>query len=266
MGAAFAAMFALARRRRFAGFVLTSSFASAAVFAYIAGASFVFAGRFGFPPVMVSVVFGVNAAGNLAGALLFRYLAGRVPTPRVVWSALGVATSAVVALTALATVDSVPAPIVWAALLVALTAFGVLFPAVTTEGQNAGRTAPGGASALLGAGQFTVGAAVSPTVGAFDASSALPLAAIMTACFLLATGSYLLTRDVSGCRRTQPTGVESRSELATASEAQVSGRGAGLTDRGRLCLEAARPAGREHDGAGAPGGGKVAGLVAEDNR
>ena len=195
--AAFADMLALARRRRLVGLVLTLSFGNAAIFAYIAGTSFVFAGDFGFSPVMISIVFGVNAAGNLTGALLFGRMTGRGGTRRAAWSALGVATTSAALLTALAVAGAAPAPIIWATLLVAVAAFGVLFPAVTTEAQNAGRAAPGGASALLGAGQFTLGAAVSPLVGAFNGSGAIPLAAVMAACFVLATAAYLLARRVA---------------------------------------------------------------------
>jgi hypothetical protein len=37
-----------------------------------------------------------------------------------------------------------------------------------------------------------------PWFGSFDAAGAVPLAAVMAACFVLATGSYLLGRNGSG--------------------------------------------------------------------
>lgn len=193
----FTDMLVLARHRRFAGLVLTLSLANAAIFAYIGAAPFVFAGDFGFSPAMISVVFGVNAAGNLGGALLFRYVAGRVPKQRAARSALLMATVVAVALAALTAAGAAPAALFWAGLLVAVAAFGVHYPAVTTETQNAGRAAPGGASALLGAGQFTLGAVVSPLVGVFHGSVALPLAAMMAVCFALATTTYALAGRVA---------------------------------------------------------------------
>ncbi|SCK57116.1 hypothetical protein [Streptomyces sp. WMMB 322] len=76
--------------------------------------------------------------------------------------------------------------ITWACLFVTVTAFGVFFPAVTTVAQSRGRDAPGATSALLGSGQFTLGAAASPAVGLFGTHSPAPMAAVMTVCLGLA--------------------------------------------------------------------------------
>ncbi|MEU1984865.1 hypothetical protein [Nocardia sp. NPDC019395] len=69
--------------------------------------------------------------------------------------------------------------VTWLCLLVSLTAFGVFFPAVVTIAQARGREAPGATSALLGGGQFLLGAAASPVVGLFGDTSPAPTAAVM---------------------------------------------------------------------------------------
>ncbi|WP_314177771.1 multidrug effflux MFS transporter [Streptomyces winkii] len=172
----------VATRRSVLAPVLSLSFGGAAVFAYIAGTSFVFQDIYHQTPEVSSLVYGLNAVGNMTGSLAYGRLVTRWPAEKLQ------ATSAAVALTASmlllgvqATVGS-SAFITWGSLFVSITAFGVFFPAVTTVAQSRGRDAPGATSALLGSGQFTLGAAASPAVGLFGIHSPAPMAAIMTAC------------------------------------------------------------------------------------
>ncbi|MDT7742630.1 MAG: hypothetical protein QOE59_1708 [Actinomycetota bacterium] len=78
----------------------------------------------------------------------------------------------------------------------AMTAFGVFLPAVTTQAQNARhrRRVSAGRGRILS----ILGGPPHPWFGSFDAAGAVPLAAVMAACFVLATGSYLLGRNGSG--------------------------------------------------------------------
>ncbi|WJD94677.1 multidrug effflux MFS transporter [Streptomyces antimycoticus] len=174
--------------------VLTLAFGGTAVFAYIAGTAFVFQDIYHLAPSLASLVYGVNAIGNMAGSLACGRLARR-------WSAEALLTaSAVLAMTAAAlllvqvTIGST-IPVTWLCLLLSLTAFGVFFPAVVTIAQGRGRTAPGATSALLGSGQFLFGAAVSPLVGLFGTRTPAPMAAVMAACLVLATLAASVTRQ-----------------------------------------------------------------------
>ncbi|MEU8727587.1 multidrug effflux MFS transporter [Streptomyces antimycoticus] len=175
--------------------VLTLAFGGAAVFAYIAGTAFVFQDIYHLAPSLASLVYGVNAIGNMAGSLACGRLARR-------WSAEALLTaSAVLAMTGPAALLLVQVtigstiPVTWLCLLLSLTAFGVFFPAVVTIAQGRGRTAPGATSALLGGGQFLFGAAVSPLVGLFGTRSPAPMAAVMAACLVLATLAASVTRQ-----------------------------------------------------------------------
>ncbi|GAA0533619.1 multidrug effflux MFS transporter [Streptomyces mordarskii] len=175
--------------------VLTLAFGGAAVFAYIAGTAFVFQDIYHLAPSLASLVYGVNAIGNMAGSLACGRLARR-------WSAEALLTaSAVLAMTGPAALLLVQVtigstiPVTWLCLLLSLTAFGVFFPAVVTIAQGRGRTAPGATSALLGSGQFLFGAAVSPLVGLFGTHSPAPMAAVMAACLVLATLAASVTRQ-----------------------------------------------------------------------
>ncbi|WP_328436870.1 hypothetical protein [Nocardia puris] len=91
----------------------------------------------------------------------------------IVASAAVAAAAAALLFLASVTTDS-PLAVTWGCLLVSLIAFGVFFPAVVTIAQQRGRTAPGATSALLGSGQFLLGAAASPIVGLFGTHTPTP--------------------------------------------------------------------------------------------
>ncbi|GAB3585771.1 multidrug effflux MFS transporter [Amycolatopsis endophytica] len=177
----------LARRPAVAGYVISLCFGGAAVFAYIAGSTFVFSDVYGAAPGLVSVIYGVNALGSLAGSVLCGRLVARVGTGRLLVAGITTALAAGAVLTAALLTSGGSLALTWACLFAVITAFGVFFPAVTAAAQAAGRDAPGATSALLGGGQFLLGGAVSPLVGVFGTGSALPLALIVTGCLAVAT-------------------------------------------------------------------------------
>jgi MFS transporter, DHA1 family, multidrug resistance protein len=176
----------VARQRDIAACVLTVAFGGAAVFAYIAGTSFIFQGVYHLTPAASSLVYGTNAVGNMAGSLAFGRLATRwrAETLLVAGGTTALAGAATLLITQVAVGSGVLAT--WSCLFISISAFGVFFPAVTTVAQERGRQAPGATSALLGSGQFTVGAIASPAVGLFGTGSPAPMAAIMTVCLILA--------------------------------------------------------------------------------
>lgn len=183
----------LAKGRAVLGPVLTLSFGGAAVFAYIAGATFVFQDIHHLTPAVASLVYGVNAVGNMAGSLGYGRLVERwsAETLLVASSALAL-TGPVLLFLASVTVGS-SLFFTWMCLLLSLIAFGVFFPAVVTIAQRRGRAAPGATSALLGGGQFLFGAAASPIVGLFGTHSPAPMAAVMSLCLVLASLAAIVT-------------------------------------------------------------------------
>ncbi|MEU8986625.1 hypothetical protein AB0C98_09095 [Streptomyces sp. NPDC048558] len=82
-------------------------------------------------------------------------------------------------------------------LLITVASFGFLFPALSAVGQSRGRTAPGTMSTLLGAAQFSFGAAGSPLVGLFGTRSAVPMAVVMSAFLALTTAGAVICRHQS---------------------------------------------------------------------
>lgn len=184
----------VATRRTVLAPVLAPAFGGAAVFACIAGTTFIFQEVCDLGPALSSLVYGVNAVGNMAGNLAYGRLARRWPAETLLVASGVLALAGSMALLLVQVTIGSSMPVTLLCLLLARTAFGVFFPAVVTIAQSRGRTAPGATSALLGGGQFLFGAAVSPLVGLFGTRSPAPMAGVMAACLALATLAAAATR------------------------------------------------------------------------
>lgn len=176
----------VALQRDVAACVVTVAFGGAAVFAYIAGTSFIFQGVYHLTPASSSFVYGVNAVGNMGGSLAFGWLATRWSAESLLVAGGTAALAGSLALLITHATAGTGVPVTWSCLFVSVSAFGIFFPAVTTVAQERGRHAPGATSALLGSGQFTVGAIASPAVGLFGTHSPAPMAAVMATSLVLA--------------------------------------------------------------------------------
>jgi DHA1 family bicyclomycin/chloramphenicol resistance-like MFS transporter len=181
----------LLRDRSFIVPAASFSLACAVLFAYIAGSSFVLEDVYGVSPQAFSLVFAVNSAGLIGMSQLGGRLVGRVGAQKLLRYALvGVAAGSVGALAVtIAYAGLVPLLI---ALFVTISFDGLVFPnatAVSLEGQEARL---GSASALLGVGQFGVGALIAPLVGVAGSHNALPMGVLIGACGVAALGVNLL--------------------------------------------------------------------------
>ncbi|MEV0358670.1 multidrug effflux MFS transporter [Nocardia sp. NPDC050697] len=191
VGGTFAAMAGLLRHRAFLGCALTLGFAAAALFAYIAGSSFVFQDVYGSSAAFYSLVFAVNAGGMLLAGAVFGALAGRVPVRALLGCSIALGAAAALAHVLLvATVGGSPA-ITWGCLFFVAAGIGGVFPASMSLGQALGRHASGAASAVLGGTQFLFGAVASPVAGAFGGHSPLPMAVVMLVVLVCAGVAYL---------------------------------------------------------------------------
>lgn len=175
--------------------VVTMGCMGAAVFAYIAGATFVLHDLLHLSATMSSIVYGVNALASLGASLLYgRWVRTRRPETLMV---IGAVTGLCGQLLLLVLIAAVGAQL-WAlclCLLVTVASFGFLFPALSAVGQSRGRTAPGTTSALLGVAQFSFGAAASPVIGLFGTRSAIPMAVVMSSFLALTTVGAIICRE-----------------------------------------------------------------------
>lgn len=188
--------------RRFVGAVLNQGFLYAALFAYLAGSTFVLQDVYGLTPQGYAAAFGLNSAGHMVCG----YIAGRAAER---WSIEGTLAVGVVVTGmgagGLLVAGATPLPL-WV-VIVALFALssGVAItapPATTLALADHPRTA-GTASSLLGMVRFGFGGIAAPLVGVAGALSILPLGITTVVAVLLATAACILlvrgrTREPSG--------------------------------------------------------------------
>jgi MFS transporter, DHA1 family, multidrug resistance protein len=180
----------LVRDARFIILVLVGALGMSALFAYIAGASFVLQGRYGLDQQAFALVFGAGAVA-LIGATQFNVVLLRRFSPQtiVLW-ALVVASLAGVIFVGLSVghiggIFGFLLP-VWAI----LTPMGLVIPNAPAVALSRHPDAAGTAAALLGAGQFGLGAAVAPLVGVLG-NDAFALSLVMTAGMVIALFALL---------------------------------------------------------------------------
>lgn len=172
--------------KRFIPFTLALCFAQAGFFAYLAGSASVFISEHGLSPTQFSLIFGVNAVGLMAAALINPLLHKRFG-PLATFRNLIFVYFAVLALLAAYLLSGGTSVILWAAgLFVAVMSLGFLMPtgsqlALLRQGQYAGT-----ASALMGSMQFGAGALISGISGALAYMGGTGLTLIMLVCATIA--------------------------------------------------------------------------------
>jgi DHA1 family bicyclomycin/chloramphenicol resistance-like MFS transporter len=208
--------------RIFVGAVLVTGLANAAVFAYLAGATFVLQGIYGYSPQEYALAFGINSAGFM----VFGFLAARSAER---WSIRGTLIAGIVMCglgaggLLLAGLTSVPVVVVNVSLFVMVSGVAITTPPTTTLALAEYPQIAGTASSLLGMARFAFGAIAAPLVGIAGATTTLPLGLVTTTSIVLAAIAYatLIARP----RAQQPPSAASHSARAAA-EAQPSGVGA----------------------------------------
>jgi len=186
--------------RRYLGYALSGGFGQAGMFAYISGSPFVFIDLYGVPAHYYGWLFGLNATGIVAFTQANRRLLLKYDSDRVL--DIGNLAGFLICIVLLATTVSNVAGLI--GILVPLF-FVVSLRGLTFPNASAGAMAPfpekaGSASALLGSVQFAISALASAAVGVFHDGTAVPMAAVIGTCGLLAFVSYrlLVQREEKG--------------------------------------------------------------------
>ncbi|MFE9657402.1 multidrug effflux MFS transporter [Micromonospora sp. NPDC006431] len=162
---------ALLRDRTFVGLVLVAGLAMAALFAYVAGSSFVFQQQYGLDEQQFGIAFGAGAVGLITATQLNVRLLRRYSPQRILVTALGVGTAAGLVLLAVAATGFGGLAAILASLWVVLAAAGLAMPNAPALALSRHGEAAGTAAALLGAVQFGVGALAAPLVGGLGTGS-----------------------------------------------------------------------------------------------
>ena len=177
--------------RVFVGAVLSQGFVYAAVFAYLAGATFVLQNIYGLSPQAYAAAFGLNSAGFM----VFGYLAGRAAERWTVPGTLGA--GIVVAGTGaagllVAGITPMPLWVVIMSLFCLASGAAITSPPATTLALAGYPQFAGTASSLLGMVRYGFGGLAAPLVGLAGATSILPLGLVTVVSTLLAAAAFLL--------------------------------------------------------------------------
>lgn len=180
--------------RRYIGNVVAFGFAFAVLMAYISASPFVYQTMMGLSAAQYGAVFGVNALGLLLVSALSARLSARTEPHVLAAAGLAVITVAGVAVLALAYSDLAAG---WLALplFAADAGMGLIFGTTTALALSAAPRAAGSASAVLGAIQFLLAAAVSPLVSLAGEHTAGPLGIVMVCCSVIACAGLALARN-----------------------------------------------------------------------
>ncbi|HCB15317.1 MAG TPA: Bcr/CflA family drug resistance efflux transporter [Gammaproteobacteria bacterium] len=181
--------------RRFMGYVLSGGFAHAGMFAYITGSPHVFIEVYGVSAQNFGWLFGLNALGLIASSQVNRRLLRHHSTDTLLRRAnrstvlLGLG-MLMIAASGWGGLPVLLIPLFGYSISLGFTAPNAMANALAHQGQRAGS-----ASALIGALQFGVATFASMLVGLAGGGSALPMAAVIASCGLLA---YMTHRMLVG--------------------------------------------------------------------
>lgn len=182
----------LLRSRKFIGYLLVAAFSTSGLFAYIAGAAFVFISVLGTGAETFGLLFGAVMLGNILGAAIGSRRVGRVGIDRMLQSStwLMLVAGLSVALLAWGRVSHPLAVVV--PMFLFMVAFMTTMPQATAGALTPFPEIAGSASALLSFCQLGIGATAALVVGlAFDGTQR-PMATAIAAASIVTFASYRL--------------------------------------------------------------------------
>ena len=183
----------LLRDRTYMGHVLTGSLVFAGLLAYIAGSPFVFIELYKVPPERYGLFFGSNAIGIISASQLNRWLARRTDPRQVLALVLPLSMAAGVVLLIDAYTGFGDFPGILVPLWLFIATHGFVSPTTTALAMDPHRSIAGSASALLGTLQFVLGATAGTLVGIVGDGTAVPFAAVIATCGVIAFMTNLRT-------------------------------------------------------------------------
>jgi DHA1 family bicyclomycin/chloramphenicol resistance-like MFS transporter len=169
----------LARDKTFMRIALVNATVFGAMFVYIAASPFVLQQGLGLSVGAYSVVFAVNAFGLVTMAQVSGRLAGRVGAPRLLRFGVAALVVGAVLTAVAATLTAGQLWMMLAGLFILVSSVGMVLPNAATLALEAHAAHSGAASAILGFGQYVLGAVAASLVGV--AVIGVPPAAAMSA-------------------------------------------------------------------------------------
>ena len=164
--------------RAFLGYLVLLGLTFGAMFAYIAGSSFVVETIHHGSPQLFSAIFALNGIGLVVAGQVNGFLLGRTSARRLLGAGVVASASGGFALLAVVVAGIGLAGIV-PALFVLVASLGFVFPNATALALADHPSVAGSASGLIGVFTFAVGAVAAPLVGVAGTDSAYPMAIVI---------------------------------------------------------------------------------------
>ena len=182
------------RDRSFIAYALSGAISNASLYAYLTGAAHVFIDIYHVAPQNFGFFFAINATGLIGTAqIAARLVRGRLPEQILLRAqSVHIVAGGILVAVALSGLGGVYG--IGAALFLFMSVNGAIGPMSGGAAMRHYAVNAGMASALLGSLQFAAGFATSLVMGAFNAPTPLPLAAIMAACACLGLLLHLVLR------------------------------------------------------------------------
>jgi DHA1 family bicyclomycin/chloramphenicol resistance-like MFS transporter len=177
-------------RRRFIGSTAVVVFSYGALIADVSGSSFVLQEQYALTPAGYALAFAANAAGLTLASVANARLLRRAEPRRLLVLGLGVQTVAAAVLVGCALVGVLSTPLLLLLLWVGVTAVGFVVGNATAAALAEAPRERGTASAVVGAAQFALAAAIAPIAGT---GSAVAMTSTMTVCAAVAVLTLALT-------------------------------------------------------------------------
>ncbi|MGB6457222.1 MAG: multidrug effflux MFS transporter [Streptosporangiaceae bacterium] len=169
----------VSRDRIFLGYALGCALAMGAVFAWVAGSSFVLENVYRLSPQVFGLTFALSGCAMVAGAQLSGRLAGRVGAAALLAAGLAtMTTGGVLLLTVVVSRVVGLAGIIPAAIMV-MAGWGLVGPNALALGMQRYPQSAGAASAVMGFLQFAMAAIAAPLPGLRGSADPLPMAILM---------------------------------------------------------------------------------------
>lgn len=185
---------ALVRDRAFLAPALTFMFGFAMLMSYISASSFVVQSVLGLGPLAYGAGFTAGAAAMLGGNAVNARLAGRVSSPTMLLIGVGCGLLGGVAMLAQAVLGVLTLAGFIACAIAVTGGTALVMANATTIALGRAGGARGTGSAILGSGQFFLGAAVSPIVGLWGEHTAVPAAVCVSVAALCAAACAIAAR------------------------------------------------------------------------
>jgi DHA1 family bicyclomycin/chloramphenicol resistance-like MFS transporter len=186
------------------GAVLITGFLNAALFAYLASATYVLQGIYSLSPQGYSLAFGLNSLGFMVFGFIAGRLAERWSERDTLLAGLAMCVTGAAGVLA-AAIWRLPLIAVCTSLFLMVSGVAATTPPTTSLAMAEYPHMAGTASSLLGLARFAFGAVTAPLVGLGGAATALPLGLVSLASVLLGVLAYpAVRREIIAPRATYP--------------------------------------------------------------